>query len=89
MLLFHTMELMHCNKHPRPAQVMNKQAPVFQAVPSNLRKMFQQRECFHYTFKVPVEGNSTKHKTNEGKGSIKFVRRGRHRGSCNRKKNLE
>jgi hypothetical protein len=38
------------------------------------------------TFKMPVEGNGTEHKTNERKNGIKLVRRGRHRGSPNRKK---
>jgi hypothetical protein len=80
MFLFHTIELMHCKRHPRPTQIMYKQVPVFQAMPYKLKTGAPITRTLLRTFKVPVEGNSTQHETNEREGSVNSIGRGRHYG---------
>ena len=78
---FHKIELMHCIRHPRPAQIMYKQVPVFQAGPCIFRiySNHVNKSTNHTrTSKVPVKGNGTQHKTNEREGTVKLVRKERH-----------
>ena len=49
------------------------------------RVLRQLDEYLHVTFKVPVEGNDTKHKPDEREGTVHLIRRGIHYSSrmCN------
>jgi hypothetical protein len=75
MFLFHTIELIHCERHPRPVQNMYKQVPVFRATLSFSERILQSMNSCTFTFKVPVEGNDTEHKANEREGTVQLVRR--------------
>ena len=80
MFLFHTIELIHCTRHPRPVQIMYKQVPVFRTT-GQLSFSERTPSGFTITFKVPVEGDDAQHKTYESEGTVKLVWREMHSDS--------
>jgi hypothetical protein len=80
MFLFQTTELMNSIRHPRPVQNINKQVPVFQAVPYVFRKRGPTTEISPHTFEVPIKGSDTHCEADERKGRKQPIRRNAH---CN------
>ena len=78
MFLFHTTELMNSIRHPMPVQNINRQVPVFQAMPYVLRIHTPTTKIFPRTFEMPIEGNGTHQEADESKGRKHLVWRSTH-----------
>ena len=89
MFLFHTMELIHCIRQPRPIHAMNKDVPMFRATAWTVKHRTLTIRTRQLTFKVPVHGNSTYHKANERKRGIQLIRGWLHCSFWNLRMKLE